>query len=38
MAIVFEMLEKHKNSHMNNGLSESKAEELAMTELIGLGK
>lgn len=38
IAIVFEILEKRKNSHMTNGFSEAEAEGLAMTELIGLGK
>jgi len=38
MSIIFETLEKHKKLHMSKGLTEAKAEELAMTELICLSK
>jgi hypothetical protein len=38
MSIVLETLEKHKKSHMDKGLSEAKAEGLAVTELIVLGR
>jgi hypothetical protein len=38
MVMILEMIDKRKQSHMNNGLAEAKAEELAMTELIRLGK